>query len=191
MRLPSDVGYVAQVEKEHRWLPRLAPLLPLPIPVPLAQGNPSQDYPWPWSIYRWIPGETVVTAHIADLTRFAITVAQFLAALQRIDSAGGPSPGHHSAFRGGPLTTYDTETRHAIVALKDQVDAEVATIVWEAALNAPWHGPAVWFHGDVAVGNLLVQNGQLSAVIDWGCSGVGDPACDVTIVIFWLSQLRD
>ena len=181
VRLPSAVGYTAQVEKEHRCLPRLAPLLPLPIPVPLAQGTPSADYPFPWSIYRWLPGETAATARIDDMNAFATTLAHFLAALQRIDPTGGPPPGLHSAFRGGPLTTYDAEIRRTIAALDDAIDAEAATAVWEAALAAPWHGPPVWFHGDVAVGNLLVRDSRLSAVIDWGCAGVGDPACDVTI----------
>jgi aminoglycoside phosphotransferase (APT) family kinase protein len=181
VRLPSAAGYTPQVEKEHQYLPRLAPLLPLPIPVPVGKGQPGEGYPFPWSVYRWLPGETTATAHIHDLTAFATTLAQFLVALQQIDPTGGPPPGPHSAFRGGPLTTYDAETRQSIVDVHDEIDAQAATAVWEAALAAQWHGPPVWFHGDVAVGNLLVQAGQLSAVIDWGCVGVGDPACDVAI----------
>jgi aminoglycoside phosphotransferase (APT) family kinase protein len=183
VRLPSAEGYAAQVKKEQRWLPRLAPLLPLPVPVPLAMGVPGEGYPWHWSIYRWLDGEIATIENIADLRQFAITLAQFLTALQRIDSTGGPLAGPHSAYRGGPLTVYDAETRRAIAALDGRIDTAVATAVWEAALNATWHGPPVWVHGDVAVGNLLVKGGRLSAVIDFGCSAVGDPACD--LVIAW------
>lgn len=181
VRLPSAVGYVAQVEKEHRYLWQLAPLLPLPIPVPLAQGVPAAGYPYPWSIYRWLPGDTAVTAPIADLPQFATEVGHFLAALQQIDPSAGPPPGWHSQQRGGPLTAWDADTRRAIAALGDTIDAEAVTGVWDAALAAPWHGAPVWFHGDVAVGNVLVQDGRLSAVIDWGCAGVGDPACDTVM----------
>lgn len=181
VRLPSAQGYAAQVEKEQRWLPRLAPFLPLPIPIPLALGVPADGYPWHWSVYRWLDGENATPTRIADLYQFATTLAQFLTALQRIDPSGGPQAGLHSFYRGGPLTLYDAETRQAIAALAGQMDANAATAVWEAALNATWHGPAVWLHGDVAAGNLLVQAGRLSAVIDFGCSAVGDPACDLTI----------
>ena len=181
VRLPSAAGYVPQIEKEHRWLPRLAPCLPLPIPVPLAKGQPAQGYPSEWSIYRWLPGEPVATACIPDLTRFASDLASFLGALYRIDPDGGPIAGPHSFYRGGPLSTYDAETRRSIDALRDEIDANLATAIWEEALAATWQEPPVWVHGDVAVANLLVQDGRLSAVIDFGCSAVGDPACDTVI----------
>ena len=187
VRLPSAEGYVPQVAKEHRWLPRLAPYLPLPIPVPLALGQPGAGYPWPWSVYRWLEGEIASTGRIADLPLFATTLADFLNALQRVDSAGGPPAGQHSAFRGAPLAVYNDETRNAIANLRGEIDTDAATAVWEAALRAPWHGPPVWFHGDVAPGNLLVNGGRLGAVIDFGCSGVGDPACDVTIAWTFLA----
>jgi aminoglycoside phosphotransferase (APT) family kinase protein len=187
VRLPSAAAYSLQVEKEHRWLPRLAPLLPLPIPVPLAMGMPAEDYPWHWSVYRWLDGEIATIERIADLHQFASTLAQFLVALQRIDPAGGPPPGPHNFFRGGPLTIYDTETRQAIAALDGKIDTDAATAVWEAALAATWRGSPVWLHGDVSAANLLVERGQLSAVIDFGTSSVGDPACDVTIVWTLLS----
>ena len=181
VRLPSAEAYAEQVEKEHRWLPRLAPLLPLPIPVPLAMGVPAQGYPWPWSVYRWLEGENATIERIADLAQFATTLAQFLAALQRIDPAGGPPPGQHNFFRGAPLSIYDTETRDAIASLNGRIDTDAVTAAWEAALQATWHGSSVWLHGDVSAANLLVKRGRLSAVIDFGCSGVGDPACDLTI----------
>lgn len=181
VRLPSAHGYAAQMAKEHTWLPWLAPRLPLPIPVPLAMGLPARGYPWHWSIYRWLDGDIATLESIADLRQFAVALAQFLAALQRIDPTGGPPAGPHSFYRGGPLTVYDTETRQAIAALEGEIDADTATAVWQAALDATWHGPPVWLHGDVAAGNLLVNSGHLSAVIDFGCSAVGDPACDMTI----------
>jgi len=187
VRLPSAQGYAAQVAKEQHWLPRLAPLLPLPIPVPLALGVPSAEYPWPWSVYRWLDGEPATIAPHTDLRQFATTLAQFLTALQRIDPTGGPPPGPHNFYRGGPLTVYNADTRQAIAALASRIDTEAVTAVWEAALQATWPGPPVWVHGDMAVGNLLVQEGRLSAIIDFGCSGVGDPACDLVIAWTFLS----
>ncbi len=180
-RLPSAAHYAAQVEKEQHWLPRLGTLLPLPIPVPLAMGVPSTDYPWHWSIYRWLDGESANTARITDLAQFALALAHFLVALRAIDAEGGPPPGAHNFFRGGPVATYDGETRQAIAALGNTIDAHAARAVWEAALATTWRTTPVWLHGDVDAGNLLVQDGQLSAVIDFGSSGVGDPACDLAI----------
>ena len=181
VRLPSAARYVAQVAKEQHWLPCLAPHLPLPIPAPLARGEPGCGYPWPWSVYGWLEGDTAAVAPIADRAQFARDLAAFLAALQRIDAADGPSAGPHSFFRGGPLVTYDAETRRAIAALEAQVLAAAVTEVWEAALAAPWTAPPVWVHGDISPGNLLVGDGRLSAVLDFGCSAVGDPACDLAI----------
>jgi aminoglycoside phosphotransferase (APT) family kinase protein len=181
VRLPSAARYAEQVDKEHRWLPKLAPHLPLPIPMPLTKGAPAHGYPWGWSVYRWLEGETAIVGRIADLRQFAIALAWFLAALQRIDPAGGPLPGRHNFYRGGPLMVYDAETRQALAALEGRIDTEAASAVWEAALDATWHGSPVWFHGDVATGNLLVKEGRLSAVIDFGTSGVGDPSCDLAI----------
>ncbi|HEY3289615.1 MAG TPA: aminoglycoside phosphotransferase family protein [Anaerolineae bacterium] len=187
VRLPSAEAYAQQVEKEHRWLPRLAPHLPLPIPVPVAMGAPAYGYPWHWSIYRWLEGDIAATGRIADLIELAATLAQFLAALQRIDPADGPPPGAHNFYRGGPLAVYDAETRRALTDLHGRIDTSAATAVWEAAIQAAWHGPPVWVHGDVAATNLLVKEGRLCAVIDFGCSAVGDPACDLTIAWTFLS----
>jgi aminoglycoside phosphotransferase (APT) family kinase protein len=187
VRLPSGEAYAAQVEKEHRWLPILAPRLPLPIPVPLAMGAPAEGYPWNWSVYRWLDGAPASAERVDDLNEFATTLARFLACLQRIDPAGGPPPGRHNFFRGGPLETYDAETRNALAALHGRLATDLATAVWETALAATWQGAPVWVHGDVAAGNLLVSGGRLRAVIDFGSSGVGDPACDVTIAWTFLS----
>jgi aminoglycoside phosphotransferase (APT) family kinase protein len=192
VRLPSADWYVAQVEKEQRWLPVLAPQLPLPVPEPVAQGAPGEGFPRPWSVYRWLPGEPATEERVEGLTRFATDLAGFLAALYAIDPAGGPPAGPHSFFRGGPLATYDAETRETISALDGEIDAGAATRVWEAALAATWDGRAVWVHGDVAASNLLVVDGRLSAVIDFGCSAVGDPACDLTIAwTFFSGESRE
>ena len=181
VRLPSADAYASQVEKEHRWLPRLAPQLPVAIPVPLALGVPATEFPRPWSVYRWLPGEAATVERIDDLARFARDLATFLDALQHVDARDGPAAGTHSFFRGGPLETYDAETRKTIDLLGDRVDEKGALAVWEDALASRWSNPPVWVHGDVAPSNLLVRAGQLNAVIDFGCSSVGDPACDLAI----------
>jgi aminoglycoside phosphotransferase (APT) family kinase protein len=187
VRLPSSASYVEQVGKEQRWLPLLAAHLPLPIPSPVAMGAPADDYPFPWSVYRWLAGETADAGRIEDPVEFAATLAGFLNALYRVDPSGGPEPGPHNFFRGGPLATYDEDTRHAIDRLGDQIPTDHVTEVWEAALAAHWDAAPVWFHGDVAAGNLLVSGGRLTAVIDFGSSGVGDPACDTSVAWTLLS----
>ena len=187
VRLPSGEAYARQVDKEHRWLPVLAPSLPLPIPQPLAKGVPGCGFPWPWSVYRWIDGETAEVGPIDSLTRFATDLAGFLTALYQVDAAGGPPPGEHNFLRGGPPAVYDGETKEALAALRGHIDTELAGQVWQAALDATWPGGTVWFHGDAQPGNLLVRDGRLSAVIDFGTSGAGDPACDTTIAWTFLS----
>lgn len=187
VRLPSAAEYALAVDKEHRWLPVLAPCLPLPIPVPLAKGVPGEGYPLPWSVYGWIDGEPASVDHIDDLTGFAVVLANFLAALRRVDPVGGPGPGQHNWFRGGPLKTYDAQTRSAIDTLDGRLPSGPATEIWTSALRATWDDRPVWFHGDIAHGNLLVRDGALAAVIDFGTCGVGDPACDLAIAWTLLS----
>ncbi len=181
VRLPSAAGYAQQVAKEHRWLPFLAPHLPLPIPAPLAMGVPTTAYPWPWSVYRWIDGVTAEPARIGDLVEFATDLGRFLAALQQIDPTGGPPAGAHSWYRGASLAAYNHETQEALAVLDGDLDTDAARVVWDAALQTTWTGAPVWVHGDVAVKNLLVRGGRLHAVIDFGCCCIGDPACDTVI----------
>jgi len=181
VRLPSAEDYAPGVRKEQRWLPTLAGQLPLPVPELLAAGVPGCGFPWPWSVYRWIDGSPVTEQTVPDLPRLAADLAGFLAAMYRIDPAGGPPPGQHNFFRGGPLAVYDGETRQALDALTGLIDTGLAAEVWQAALRATWHGRPVWFHGDAQPGNLLAKDGRLHAVIDFGTCGVGDPACDTTI----------
>jgi aminoglycoside phosphotransferase (APT) family kinase protein len=192
VRLPSADRYAAQVEKEHLWLPRLAPHLPAAIPEPLARGMPTRDFPRPWSVYRWLAGEPATVALVDDLARFAEEVAGFLEALQRIDAGEGPAAGAHSFYRGGSLATYDADTRETVARLGDAIDDRAVLAVWEEALASRWEDPPVWVHGDVAPSNLLVLDGRLSAVIDFGCSAVGDPACDLAIAwTFFEGQSRE
>ena len=188
VRLPSSAAYAEQVEKEHRGLPVLAAQLPLPIPEPLAKGVPGCGFPRPWSVYRWIDGRTAAAGRVASMPQFAADLADFLTALYQVDPAGGPLPGSHNFFRGGSPAYYDGETRAALAALEGHIDTGMAAAIWEAALAARWAGPPVWFHGDAQPGNLLLDSsGRLSAVIDFGTSGIGDPACDTTIAWTFLS----
>jgi aminoglycoside phosphotransferase (APT) family kinase protein len=187
VRLPGAEEYVPAVQKEQHWLPILAGQLPLPVPQPLAAGVPGCGFPWPWSVYRWIDGTSVTGRTVPDLARFAADLAGFLSALYSIDPAGGPPPGAHDFFRGGPLAVYDGETQEALGALEGHVDTVLAAEVWRAALQATWQGRPVWFHGDAQPGNLLAKDGRLCAVIDFGTCGVGDPACDTTIAWTFLS----
>ena len=180
-RLPSAAEYATQVEKEHYWLPRLAPSLPLQIPTPLAIGAPTNEYPWRWSIYKWIAGETAAPEQVYDMGEFAISLAVFLAAFHGIDATEGPKPGAHNFYRGASPATYDAETRQAIAILQGKIDSDRATEVWETALRTTWARPPVWVHGDVSPGNLVVERGKLSAVIDFGQLAAGDPACDLSI----------
>jgi len=177
----SASEYALAVSKEHRWLPVLAPQLPLPIPVPLAKGEPGAGYPYSWSVYPWLDGESASADAIADPVRFAVELAGFLTALRSIDSADGPRPGKHNWFRGGTLRTYDRQTQNALAQVYGHVDGGLARQIWENALDARWDGVESWFHGDVSEGNLLLKDGQLAAVIDFGTCGVGDPACDLAI----------
>jgi aminoglycoside phosphotransferase (APT) family kinase protein len=182
-RLPSRGRYAAQVEREARWLPALAASLPLPISAPLALGAPGEGYPFPWTLGDWIDGDTALVADIADQVAFARDLAAFLSALRRSDATGGPRPGAHNFHRGGDLAVYAPQVEAALAALGQAVDARAARAVWDAGLAASFCGPPVWLHGDVAPGNLLVRDGRLAAVIDFGQTAVGDPACD--LVIAW------
>ena len=182
VRLPRIQRATLALDKERRWLPKLAPLLPLAVPVPLAKGTPADDYPWEWSVYGWLEGETATVEPIADLGQAAADLTGFIIALQRVDPGNGPGPGEHNGFRGEPLAARDAAVRTAIASLGDEIDVGGVTAAWEAALRAPlWQRPPVWIHGDLDSRNLLVVKGRLTAVIDFGCLGVGDPACDVMV----------
>ncbi len=188
VRLPSAERYVAQVEKEHRWLPFLARSLPFPIPTPIAKCDAAEGYPWPWSVYRWIDGETATVERISDLSGFAADLAGFLVALHGVGASEGPPAGTHNFFRGGLLALYDGETRQALKSLAEAIDQAMAYNIWCDALASRWHKHPVWVHGDMGAGNLLVKDGALNAVIDFGSMGVGDPACDLSVAWTLLSR---
>lgn len=182
VRLPRIHWATGQVAKERRWLPRLAPLLPLAIPVPLAVGEPDGGYPWQWAVYQWLEGENATVDRLDDLSQAATDLARFIGALQRIETTDGPRSGPANFNRGVPLAVRDASTREAIAKLHGTLDTAAVTAAWETALHAPpWHGPPVWLHGDLQSGNLLAVDGRLTAVIDFGCLGVGDPACDLQV----------
>jgi aminoglycoside phosphotransferase (APT) family kinase protein len=180
VRLPRIPGGTGTIDKELRWLPKLAPLLPVAISQPLAKGSPGQGYPWHWSVHRWLDGESVNVERIADPVGLGQDMGGFVAALRRIETAGGPLP-ERDGSRGLPLARRDAATREAIAQLDGVIDSPAVTAAWDAALRAPtWQRPGVWIHGDLLSGNVLVDGGgRLSAVIDFGCMVVGDPACDV------------
>lgn len=181
LRMPRHLAYAEQVAKEYAWLPQLAPQLPVFIPEPLALGSPGEGYPWNWSIYKWIEGETANPNRVLDMGSLAQSIAAFLSALHSIDTQRGPPPGLHNFYRGGPLTTYDEQTRKAVAALGSNVDAPSVIKIWEKGLVSSWQRPPVWVHGDISVGNLLIRGGELCAVIDFGNLCVGDPACDLAM----------
>ncbi len=181
-RLPRIEWATAQAAKESEWLPRLAPHLPLAVPRPLAVGTPAHGYPFPWSVCEWLPGDAangaITNGAAADLEQAAVDLAGFVTALRRIDTAGAPErpPG----ARGSPLAVFDRGVRRAVDDLGDRIERAAALRCWEEALAAePWYGAEVWVHGDLLPGNLLVVDGRLAAVIDWGGLNVGDPACDL------------
>jgi aminoglycoside phosphotransferase (APT) family kinase protein len=183
VRLPRTARTTETLAKEIRWLPRLAPVLPLAIPAVLAVGEPGHGYSFAWAVYSWLEGETATVDRVVDQRQAALDLGHFVGALQRIDPRDAPAPGQHNASRGVPLARRDEATRAAIASLSDRTDVDAVTAEWEAALQAPeWQGAPVWIHGDLDSRNVLIERGRLSAVIDWGCLGVGDPACDVMAV---------
>jgi aminoglycoside phosphotransferase (APT) family kinase protein len=175
VRLPRLAGSAQDVEKEHRWLPLLAGALPVAIPTPLGKGTPGEGYPWPWSVYRWLDGANPAPGRTPEPALLADDLAQFVTVLQRVDTSGGPA-----SYRSEPLAERDEVTRSTIHELRAELDGDGATAVWESALEAHgWAGSAVWIHADLQPGNVLVADGRLSAVIDFGCLGLGDPAVDL------------
>ncbi|MFF3885938.1 aminoglycoside phosphotransferase family protein [Streptomyces sp. NPDC001914] len=174
VRLPRVADGADDAVKEHTWLPRLAPLLPFPVPEILGLGTPAADYPWHWSVLRWLDGDTPQPGALTGAPELAADLGAFITALRGIDLPGGPG-----AYRGIPLASVDAETRSAIGELSGHIDTGAATAAWEEALAAPaWTGPARWLHADLMPMNLLVRGGRLTAVIDFGTFGTGDPACD-------------
>ncbi|MFC9746716.1 aminoglycoside phosphotransferase family protein [Streptomyces niveus] len=184
VRLPRGTWAAGQARKEHVWLPRLAGELPLDTPVPLGLGVPGFGYPYYWSVARWLEGDVATADGFADPAGAAAELGRFLKALQRVSAAVDDD---HGLSRWS-LVGRDEATRTAIKARTGGVFADAMTRVWDTALAAPaWDGAPVWFHGDFHTGNLLTVDGHLSAVIDFGGLGVGDPACDLMVAWTTLS----
>jgi aminoglycoside phosphotransferase (APT) family kinase protein len=174
-RLPRVRTWARDLDREWRWLPRLAPQLSLRVPEPVGKGRPAGSYPFSWAIYGWIDGRPYADELVDDERRAARELARFVVELRRMAPVVG-------APRGGrrPLRELDAVTRAAIESARGVIDADAATAAWERALEAPaWDGNPVWIHSDLLRLNLLVDGGRLRAVIDFGSAGVGDPAADV------------
>lgn len=188
VRLPRHAGAIGQAKKEFAWLPRLAPHLPLAVPVPMGVGDPGFGYPWPWAVSGWLDGEVATVEGLGGSARVAVQLAEFLTALQQFAPENVPAGDGGGDLDAGSLAERDRATRAAIAEVGGAFDAAAMTQVWDAALSAPgWGRPPVWFHGDFHTGNLLTVDGRLSAVIDFGGLGMGDPACDLTIAFTLMS----
>ncbi|MEU6170003.1 aminoglycoside phosphotransferase family protein [Streptomyces tanashiensis] len=188
VRLPRHAGAIGQARKESEWLPRLAPHLPLAVPVPVGVGEPGFGYPWPWAVSRWLDGEVATVEALGDSSEAAVELAGFLTALQRFEPGQISAQGAREDLTARPLVARDRATRAAIAEADGPFDTAAMTELWEAALSAPeGDGPPVWFHGDFHTGNLLTVDGRLSAVIDFGGLGIGDPACDLMIAFTLMS----
>jgi aminoglycoside phosphotransferase (APT) family kinase protein len=185
VRVPRHDGAIGQAAKEAYWLPRLAPHLPLAIPEPVAVGRPAFGYPWPWAVSRWLDGEVATAEAFGDSVEAATVLAEFLLALQTV-----PPGGERVAPGGRPLATLDRRVRDDIARVAGVFDAAAMGAVWAAALAAPaWDRPPVWFHGDFHTGNVLTRGGRVSAVIDFGGLGAGDPARDLTMAFSLMSPV--
>ncbi|MCW2765875.1 MAG: hypothetical protein JWO11_1834 [Nocardioides sp.] len=177
VRMPIYGGSADQALSDATWLPVLAPHLPVAVPSPVALGEPVAGYPFPWSVVPWLRGENP-TSDNAGPHELAADLAGFVAALHDVDPTGGPVK--TDGARGTPIRGWDEAVREAIDLAGDRIDRAAVTVAWEDCLAAPdWPGEPVWIHGDLLAGNLLVHDGRLSAVIDFGALGLGDPAPDL------------
>jgi len=185
IRMPTAEPYALKVPKEQALLPKLAPYLTVNIPVPIKMGHPSHDYPYPFSIYKWLEGTSINLLVLDDdcLLQLAFDLAKFLRELQSILCVDGPAPGQHNWWRGDHISVYDQGAREQIAKLANVIDAAKAIHLWEQACKTRWNKKPVWIHGDIAIGNMLLKDGRLSAIIDFGGMSLGDPACD--LVIAW------
>jgi len=174
VRLPRAARWGGDVEREAAWLPVIAPHLSLDVPRVVAVGRPTDAYPCTWAVYAWLEGRSWDAAPPDDEREAARALARLVRELGAIDPAGAPRAGRR------PLREVDDETRAALDAAADLVDHDRATAVWaHAVAGDPWRGAPVWIHADLLSPNLLVRDGRLAAVVDWGTCGAGDPASDL------------
>ncbi len=180
VRLPRRPAAPATIELEQTGLERLAPELPVAIPTVLRRGRPGLGFPLPWTVLDWVPGEPATPDRIRDPVSLAFDVAELVRALRQVDPTDAPSPNKENHGRGCPLAWRDDSVRHALDACSGLIDVDAATRIWERALDAPeWDGPPTLLHGDLIAGNVLIVDGRLSGVVDFGCLAVGDPATDL------------
>jgi aminoglycoside phosphotransferase (APT) family kinase protein len=178
VRLPRRAASAYLVLHEQRWLPELVGDLPLPVPVPLRIGQPGAGYPWPWHICPWLPGSPIEHEPPDDLTAVAIALGRFLHAIHRPAPPDAPV----NPYRGIPLDQRTERLRDGLVLLGESVARPRVEALWERLVTTPpWNGPDLWLHGDVHPLNLLVHEGALSAVIDFGDITSGDPASDLAV----------
>jgi aminoglycoside phosphotransferase (APT) family kinase protein len=177
-RLPRRALGAQILVHEQRWLPLLAPRLPLPIPYPERIGHPAHGYPWPWSIVPYLPGEPAATADRLDLPLAADAVAGFLGAMHVPAPADAPP----NPFRGVPLADRAENFGKNLDTLAGQVDRAAVLGLWEDALAAPvFAGQPLWLHGDMHPANILVRDGRVTGIIDFGDITAGDPAADLSV----------
>ncbi|MEV5965406.1 aminoglycoside phosphotransferase family protein [Kribbella sp. NPDC051952] len=180
VRLPRTERNQGQVENDLTWMPRLAPHVPLAIPEPLELGVPGAGYPFTWGVYRWLDGDSYEATEPADPSEAARELAGFIRALQKVDTTGAPVPSDDPFERGTPLAPRDEMFREALDELRDDFDTAPLLEAWEISLASDtWDGTPTWIHGDLMPGNLLVADGKLSAVIDFGTARAADPAGDL------------
>jgi aminoglycoside phosphotransferase (APT) family kinase protein len=178
VRLPRRAAGAALVDHEHRWLPELASMLPLPVPAPVRTGRPGAGYPWAWSVCRWVPGVIAAADPPLDPLRLARDLGAFLAALHVPAPPGAP----HNPYRGIPLADRAERFEEHLALVAPTVDASALRACWAEAVAAPsWGRPPVWVHGDLHPANLIVRDGVLAAVIDFGDLTAGDPATDLAV----------
>ena len=178
VRLPRRAAAAKLVEHEQRWLPVLAPTLPLPVPAPVRAGRPGLGYPWAWSVVPFLPGRVAARYPPADLLAAAASLGGFLGALH----APAPPDAPVNPFRGVPLADRGALVAEHVSALGGSVDRAAVLDMWQAALATPaWDRPPVWLHGDLHPANILVHRGSISAVIDFGDITSGDPAGDLSV----------
>lgn len=176
VRLPRTERAPSLLQKEHRWMSELAPRLPLPVPVPVRMGEPSDRFPGTWIVTGWVHGTPADLAPIERGPHAAEILAGFLAALHH----EAPDDAPNKSQQGGPLreSTEDLERRFAAMEPGEAVDR--MREVWHDAVAAPdWDGPPVWVHGDMHPANVVVAEGTLTGVVDFGELFAGDPALDL------------
>jgi len=186
VRLPRRAQAATLIAHEQRWLPVLAPRLPLPVPAPVRVGEPGAGYPWHWSIVPFLPGHPAAAGPPASGAAAAVALAEFLAAPHCPADPDAPV----NPYRGVPLAVRGELFTQAIGRLDGFIDSVAVTRAWASALAAPvWDGPAVWLHGDLHPANILVDRGLISAVIDFGDITAGDPAADLAVA--WMMLTAD